>query len=127
MVDPEVAPLAGWQSFYVIVGSSGAALIGLQFVVIALVAEVRTRSSHDQIDAYATPTIMHLAATLLISTLMSAPWRALAPLAWTLRVLGVAGVSYVMIILNRARSQQGYRPVLEDWVWHTILPFAAYT
>jgi hypothetical protein len=28
------AALAAWQSFYVIVGSSGGALIGLQFVVI---------------------------------------------------------------------------------------------
>jgi hypothetical protein len=27
---------AAWESFYVIVGSSGGALIGLQFVVIAL-------------------------------------------------------------------------------------------
>jgi hypothetical protein len=126
MVDPELAPLAGWGNFYVIVGSSGAALIGLQFVVIALVAEVRARSSHDQIGAYATPTIMHLAATLLVSTLMSAPWRALGPLAWTLRVVGVAGVSYEAIILKRARRQQGYQPVFEDWLWHTILPFAAY-
>jgi len=29
----------GWENFYVIVGSSAGALIGLQFVVIALIAE----------------------------------------------------------------------------------------
>ena len=52
MVDPTIAPLAGWESFYVIVGSSGAALIGLQFVVIALVSDIR-ESSHDQIGAFA--------------------------------------------------------------------------
>ena len=33
--------LVPWESFYVIVGSSGAALTGLQFVVIALLADVR--------------------------------------------------------------------------------------
>jgi hypothetical protein len=39
------SPLVAWESFYVIVGSSGAALTGLQFVVIALIAEVRKRST----------------------------------------------------------------------------------
>jgi hypothetical protein len=37
MPDPH---LAEWESFYVIVGSSSAALTGLQFVVIALVADL---------------------------------------------------------------------------------------
>jgi hypothetical protein len=32
--------LAGWENFYVIVGSSAGALIGLQFVVMALVADM---------------------------------------------------------------------------------------
>ena len=31
--------LAGWENFYVIVGSSAGALIGLQFVVITLIAD----------------------------------------------------------------------------------------
>jgi hypothetical protein len=32
--------LAGWENFYVIVGSSAGALIGLQFVAIALIADM---------------------------------------------------------------------------------------
>ena len=32
--------LGGWESLYVIVGSSAGALIGLQFVVMALVSDV---------------------------------------------------------------------------------------
>ncbi|SRR6266851_5054040 len=43
-------PLAAWESFYVIVGSSGAALTGLQFVVIALIAESRRRSTFRLVD-----------------------------------------------------------------------------
>jgi hypothetical protein len=35
-----MTPLAGWQNFYVIVGSSAGALIGLQFVVITLIADM---------------------------------------------------------------------------------------
>src|SRR5262249_12642273 len=29
-------------------------------------------------------------------------------------------------VLQRARQQTVYQPVLEDWIWHNILPFAAY-
>ena len=34
------SPIAAWESFYVIVGSSAGALIGLQFVVITLIADL---------------------------------------------------------------------------------------
>jgi RsiW-degrading membrane proteinase PrsW (M82 family) len=43
-----------------------------------------------------------------------------------LGILGLAGVIYCFVVLRRARAQSGYKPVLEDWVWHTILPFLAY-
>ena len=35
-----MTPFAGWENFYVIVGSSAGALIGLQFVVITLIADM---------------------------------------------------------------------------------------
>ncbi len=37
-------PLLEWQSFYVLVGSAAGALIGLQFMLMALIAEVRKRA-----------------------------------------------------------------------------------
>ena len=37
-----VSPFAAWENFYVIVGSSAAALTGLQFVVVTLGAEARS-------------------------------------------------------------------------------------
>ena len=37
-LDDDMAELAGWDSLYVIVGSAAGALIGLQFVVMTLVA-----------------------------------------------------------------------------------------
>src|SRR5919201_266926 len=64
-MEATVSPFAEWESFYVIVGSSAAALTGLQFVVIALVA-------------------------------------------------------------RRARQTTNYTPVVEDWLFHVVLPAAAY-
>ncbi|HZS29133.1 MAG TPA: hypothetical protein VFB76_18040 [Candidatus Angelobacter sp.] len=78
------SPLAAWENFYVIVGSSAGALTGLQFVVIALIAEGRTPGSMREIRAFGSPTIVHFCASLLISAILSSPGtRSLAPaLLW---------------------------------------------
>src|SRR5204863_407714 len=60
-----VSPLARWESFYVIVGSSGAALTGLQFVVITLMSEGSRPTGPATIRAFGTPTIVHFCAVLL--------------------------------------------------------------
>jgi hypothetical protein len=39
---------------------------------------------------------------------------------------GAAGVVYMLIVLRRAHRQTGYKPVFEDWLFHTALPLAAY-
>ena len=118
--------LAEWESFYVIVGSAAGALIGLQFVVMALIAERPQIASPEAGAAFATPTIVHFSAVLLLSAVLSAPWREVGrvAVAWTL--LGVAGVVYELIVARRMRTQTVYKPVLEDWLFHVLLPLIAY-
>ena len=123
---PETTALKAWESFYVIVGSSAGALIGLQFVVITLIGESRLRSSGTEISAFATPTILHFLAALLISTIVSAPWPTLEFPSIALGLTGVAGLAYVVMVLVTTRKGTNYKMVLEDWIWHIILPFGAY-
>jgi hypothetical protein len=118
--------LSEWESFYVIVGSSGAALTGLQFVVITLVADSRRRSSMHEIGAFGTPTVVHFCAVLLISAILSAPWNRLSSVGIAIGLTGSAGLLYTTLVIRRARKQKGYKPVLEDWIWHVILPLIAY-
>ncbi|HKH44733.1 MAG TPA: hypothetical protein VKM72_08725 [Thermoanaerobaculia bacterium] len=121
------SPLAAWESFYVIVGSSAAALTGLQFVVIALIAESGIRrSGQREIAAFGTPQIVHFCAALLISAILSAPWHRLSSAGIALGAAGIVGVVYAAIVIRRARRQTGYQPVFEDWLWHAILPLSAY-
>jgi hypothetical protein len=115
-----------WESFYVIVGSSGAALTGLQFVVVALLVDVKRRSTARTMDAFATPTIVHFCATLLVAGVLSAPWETTRGPSTALGLIGFTGVAYSVIVFLRARSQTEYRPVFEDWLFHTALPFVAY-
>ncbi|MFL5803937.1 MAG: hypothetical protein ACJ8CR_19610 [Roseiflexaceae bacterium] len=121
-----VSPLAAWESFYVIIGSSSAALIGLQFVVIVLSAEMRALGSSSTTRAFATPTIVHFCAVLFISAILSAPWSALSSAALALGACGVAGFVYAVMVVRHTRRQKDYVPVLEDWVWHGALPLIAY-
>ena len=60
-----MSELTGWDSFCVIVGSAAAALIGLQFVVMTLIAERPLIRAAEAGAAFATPTIVHFGAALL--------------------------------------------------------------
>ena len=121
-----VSPLAAWESFYVIIGSSAAALTGLQFVVVVLGAEARALRGPEVVSAFGTPTIVHLCAALLISALLSVPWRAISHAGLALTFCGAAGIAYMVVVIKRARRSQGYAPVLEDWLWHCTFPLIAY-
>jgi hypothetical protein len=118
-------PFAAWESFYVIVGSSAAALTGLQFVVIVLGAEANALQAPTT-RAFATPTIVHFSAVLLLSAILSAPWHGPSSAALFLAACGVAGFAYVVRVVRHMRGQTAYAPVLEDWLWHGALPLLAY-
>ena len=119
-------PFTEWESFYVIVGSSGAALTGLQFVVIALMTELRKLRTTEGFDAFGTPTIVHFCAALLISAILSAPWRQLSSAAIPIGLTGAGGLVYSILVVRRVRKQKLYSPVFEDWLFHTALPLLAY-
>jgi hypothetical protein len=119
-------PLPKWESFYVIIGSSAGALTGLQFVVMALIADMHRRTTFAQIDAFGTPTIVHFCVVLALSAILSAPWPSLGGPELILALAGAVGIGYVAIVTMRTRRQEGYVPVLEDWIWHVCLPFLAY-
>ena len=119
-------PISAWESYYVIVGSSGAALTGLQFVVIALTTELRRRRSISQFETFGTPTIVHFCAALLISAILSAPWRELWSAAFAIGITGALGLLYTAVVVRRVRRQTLYALVFEDWLFHTALPFLAY-
>jgi hypothetical protein len=118
--------LAAWESFYVIVGSSGAALIGLQFVVITLIAGMRKSPTAGEIRAFGTPTVVHLAGALLVAAIMSVPSPSLLPTSAALVGCGLGGLAYGALVIRRARFQTGYKPVWEDWLCYAILPCSIY-
>jgi hypothetical protein len=119
--------LSEWQNFYVIVGSSAGALIGLQFVVLTLIAAMPTARGTAQAGAaFSTPNVVHFGAVLLLAGILSAPWKAILPAAVVWGLLGLSGILYEVIVARRMQVQRVYKPVFEDWLFHGWLPLAAY-
>jgi hypothetical protein len=130
MDDTVHAALAGWSDFYLITGTAAATLTGLQFVVQTLLASQSHRTAgSDQEEgtaAFGTPTVVHFTLALAVSALMCVPWPGYGSLRATLGVAGAGALVYSGVVLRRARRQRSYVPVAEDWLWHIVLPAAAY-
>jgi hypothetical protein len=122
-----MSEFAAWNSFYVIVGSAAGALIGLQFVVMTLlIADIQRLRTPEAGAAFATPSVVHFGVVLLLSAVASAPWHALSAVAVLWGFVGLSGIIYAVVVTRRLRRQTAYRPVCEDWLFHVVLPFAAY-
>jgi hypothetical protein len=98
----------------------------LQFVVMTLIASMPRKAGADAGAAFGTPTIVHFSSALFLSALVQAPWHKLAYAAASWGVFGVLGVIYLVVVIRRMKTQTTYEPELEDWVFHALLPFAAY-
>lgn len=101
-----MTPFAAWQNFYVMVGSSASALTGLQFVVMALIANLPMKRGSAAVDAFATPTIVHFGAVLLLSGILSAPWRGVGAPTLLCGLCGVMGFVYAIVV---ARGRENKR------------------
>ena len=123
--------LAAWSSFYVITGSSAAALTGLMFVVITLVAgqERLQNSMQDGVETFSSPTVVHFCAALLVSAILAAPWQTLLQAAIVLTLAGLYGTFYairVVLGMLRMKRRSAYVPGSDDWMWYAIMPLLAY-
>jgi hypothetical protein len=121
-----MAALDRWDSFYVIVGSAAGALIGLQFVVMTLIAQRPPIRAAEGGAAFSTPTVVHFSTVLFLAAVLRAPWDANVPAIIVIAAVGAAGTMYALVTARRMRRQTVYTPDSEDWLFHAIIPFSAY-
>lgn len=117
-----------WSNFYVITGSSAAALTGLMFVVVTLIdSDIRPEVQREGTSTFSTPTVMHFAAAFVVSALASIPWP--SPLAAAVVLaIGSAGATAVVLrnALRMSRFGEEYTPDADDWIWFAGLPLVSY-
>ena len=126
----DATPLAGWDNFYVIIGSSAGGLTGLTFVVVALIRESAQGVQPAGIGTFVTPTIVHFCGVLALAAFMSLPHQNGGTLSAGLTLGGLAGVVYGCLIgvsmYRIGADASRYVPVREDWIWNVIMPTLVY-
>jgi len=123
-VDP-AAMIEGWHEFYLLVGTSAAALTGLMFVVISISPETIAERPKAGVRAFVTPTMVFFATALAISAFMLVPHIAPAALALLLALTGVGGLAYLVWVRGHHFWREGKLDA-EDWVFYIGLPFLGY-
>ena len=120
-----MTPLSAWENFYVIIGSSAGALIAVRR------PDTYCQQAHWSRYGAGRPCVcdadyLHFGAVLLLAGILSAPWQEIAPAAVLWGLLGLCGIVYAAVVTRRMRQQAAYKPVFEDWLFHVLLPLAAY-
>ena len=122
-----MSALTDWENFYIIVGPSAGALIGLQFIVLTLIADMPADSTDMEVSGvFTTPSVIHFSTVLFLSAIVSIPWGSLIAVAVVWGLIGLIGMGYVILVTRRLQRQKAYEPVFEDWLFHVLLPLAAY-
>ena len=124
----ELPFLSNWQNFYMITGTAAATLTGLMFVVTTLIAGIEKQDSTMDagVSAFNSPTVVHFCAVLLIAGILSAPWQAFSSIGLLLGLIGLGGVLYLIIVMQRMRHIPDYHTPLKDWLWYMAFPLIAY-
>ena len=117
----------GWENFYLIVGPSAGALIGLMFVVITLTAGRERDDTERGKHLYTSPVVWHLGVVLVLSGAAVAPTmepQIFRIVSGGLALLGVAmGVRSAVGI---ARSRMTGADSMFDMWWYGIIPGVVY-
>jgi hypothetical protein len=91
-----------WENFYLIVGPSAGVPIGLQFVVITLIADgPMTRGDAQAGGAFATPSVVHFGVVLLLASIVSAPLERNRPCRTS---MGLSGPLWGIVLRHRGSA-----------------------
>lgn len=117
----------GWENYYLMVGSSAGALIGLMFVVVTLTAGRDRAETERGKQLYTSPIVWHLAVILTISGAAAIPTmstKIFAVAAGGLAILGAGiGIRNAVAIARRpsAPDSAGF-----DMFWYGVAPAIVY-
>jgi len=120
-----LSKLEAWHEFYLLLGSGGAALTGLLFVIVSLGPHVVADHTQTGVRAFISPVAVHFTSALVVSALMLAPDVPVSALGSLLAIGGLGGVVYTAWTRAHAQWRRSKLSVL-DLIWFVGLPFLAY-
>ena len=117
-----------WHEFYFMMGSAGAGLIGLLFVVVTLTSGFERQAITLGMKIYISPTALHFAAVLSISAVAMAPGLPPRATAVIFAVVAIVGLAHAVrsCLGIRAREFGTEKPHWSDFWMYGGVPAAIY-
>jgi hypothetical protein len=118
----------GWENYYLMVGSSAGALIGLMFVVVTLTAGRDRREVEGGKHLYTSPVVWHLGVVLVVSGGAIAPSLKAHLFGAGIAILAILGVAMgIRSAVGIARTRlSGHENFWFDICWYGIVPAIVY-
>lgn len=104
---------ADWQDFYLLIGSAGAALIGLVFVVVTLTNRMERSQARRGAALYMTPLVFSLAAVTVLSGVAMAPGLSARVVGALVGAVALWGLCHSIYVGWGIRTNRG--PVTPHW------------
>ncbi len=116
-----------WHDFYMLIGTASSTLIGLMFVAASVGTGVFTRERQVGLRTFLSPTVVAFSVVLAASLIGVLPVSSRGVPIVLLVSIGLLGAAYSWRVW-RQMIQGGIAASidLEDRVWYTVVPAAAY-
>ena len=115
-----------WETFYLLIGTSAAALVGVMFIVTTLTAEIEADTINRGVVIYQNPLVFHLGAIFAASAVILVPDHDIVR-AVLLAALGIAGFIYsVRTLLRIFEPYEFYEPTIWDKLFYGFAPCLLY-
>ena len=116
-----------WETYYLMIGTSAAALIGVMFIVTTLTAEIAIEQINRGVAIYKNPIVFHLAVIVATSALVMVPEHLLVAIAAALAGLGLVGLGYAALTIRRMFERyEFYQATGWDKLYYGYLPAVLY-
>jgi hypothetical protein len=118
--------LGEWESYYLLVGSAAAALIGLLFIVATLTTGIERSSAERGNKYYMTPIVFHLAGVVVLSAMALAPTVTGEAFGGACAIASVVGFAYGAYVAIGIANISDPRPHWSDKYHYGAAPALAY-
>lgn len=119
--------LADWETFYLVVGTSAGALVGVMFIVATLTAEIEVDQINRGTVIYQNPTVFHFGAIVAASALALVPEHLMPIVAVLIMTVGVFGLVYSGLTFRRmSEPYEFYQATRWDLLFFAGLPALSY-
>jgi hypothetical protein len=115
-----------WHDFYVLIGTASATLVGLMFVAASIGASVFNEEHRAPMRAFVTPTVVHFAAVLFTSLLVTIPTHSWHGHGALLAAGGLAGAIYCGKILVEIVIRRSFNVDFGDRLFYALIPLLGY-